>query len=229
MNTVATITQLLQKEVETVPFHNLFMLHNLPVTGSLLGGTCSDKALHFQKVLAQQGIATRIHSSTINEKRCHRMLTTTVDGQRYFIDVGSGWPSVQLFPADTPVCYEVYGMSFKSEMLGDGMQIHHRAHKTYQLQCTIPLAEQYEAAILAEIDARFADKSIYPFAKSLRFSKVVGGLFHFLKGNRLRTFGQEGMEERHLTAKEVVDLLRTESAVDSALLQLDDICRWLGD
>ncbi|MBA4155427.1 MAG: hypothetical protein C0512_13915, partial [Flavobacterium sp.] len=56
MNRIQKIENLLLKEFETVPFHNLFMLNNKNYVASGLGGTCSDKVLHFKKVLSNSKI-----------------------------------------------------------------------------------------------------------------------------------------------------------------------------
>jgi arylamine N-acetyltransferase len=73
--------------------------------------------LHFKKVLADNGIISKLHSAFINGVECHRMLSLEIDKQNYFIDVGSGWASTKLFPAFAPIEYSVYGMTFKTEIL----------------------------------------------------------------------------------------------------------------
>lgn len=207
MNELNKIETLLLREFETVPFQNLFMLNNKNIVASNFGGTCSDKVLHFKKVLFENGISSRLHSAFINGVECHRMLTVMFDNQRYFIDVGSGWASSKLFPAFETVEYSVFGMTFKTEFLDDNLLIFHRANDKFKLMTTIPLNQKPEDKILFDIENRFNSKIIYPFLHSLRFSKVIDNKFYFLKGNCLRVYSQNSKFEQTLNLNEIFELI----------------------
>lgn len=207
MNEINKIEKLLLREFETVPFHNLFMLNNKDINASDLGGTCSDKVLHFRKVLSENNISSSLHTAFINGIECHRLLTVEIDHQSYFIDVGSGWPSAKLFPSFKPIEYSVYGMSFKTELSADSLLLYHKTNEDFKLATTIPLKQKSEREINADIENRFNNIDIYPFKNSLRFSKVVDDNFYFLKGNRLRIFNQNSVEEKILSLSEIFDLI----------------------
>jgi asparagine synthase (glutamine-hydrolysing) len=207
MNDIEKIEKLIYQEFETVPFHNLFMLNNQNIFASHLGGTCSDKVLHFREVLKNESINARLHSSFINGYECHRMLSVVVEQQKYFIDVGSGWASTKLFPTFKPVEYSVFGMSFKTEIQQNHILVYHRTDKEYKLMTIIALAEKAEAEILRDINQRFVNKSIYPFQNSLRFSKIIGNDFYFLKANRLRKYNEKEITEKILTLEEIFELI----------------------
>lgn len=201
------VESLLLREFQTVPFHNLFMLNDKKIVASDLGGTCSDKVLHFKKVLSDNGISSKLHSAIINGFECHRMLTVELDNQKYFIDVGSGWASTKLFPAFKPIEYSVYGMTFKTELSNDNLLLFHKTKGEFKLMTTIPLTSKDEEIILLDIENRFDNKSIYPFQSSLRFSKVIGNEFYFLKGNRLRIYSESNIVEKTLSLNEIYNLI----------------------
>lgn len=223
MTTLENIEALLLKEFETVPFHNLFMLNNISKVPSALGGTCSDKVLHFKKVLADNGIISKLHSAFINGVECHRMLSLEIDKQNYFIDVGSGWASTKLFPAFAPIEYTVYGMTFKTEIFADHIVLFHKTDNEFKSMVTIPLKTKAEENILEEINNRFADTSIYPFQNSLRFSKVKGNEFYFLKGNRLRIYSESQIVEKTLSLNEIYNLITRKFNFNLTDLNIDYI------
>lgn len=206
-NELEKIESLLLREFETVPFHNIFMLNNKNIVASNLGGTCSDKVLHFKKVLSENGISSKLHSAFINGVECHRMLTVELDNQMYFIDVGSGWASTKLFPAFKPREYSVYGMTFKTEFSNDNLLLFHKTKDEFKLMTTIPLTDKEEDEILLDIENRFDNRNIYPFHNSLRFSKVIDNEFYFLKGNRLRIFSESQIVEKTLSLNEIYNLI----------------------
>ena len=207
MTTLENIEGLLLKEFETVPFHNLFMLNSITKAPSELGGTCSDKVLQFKKVLADNGIISKLHSAFIIGVECHRMLSVEIDKHNYFIDVGSGWASTKLFPASAPIEYSVYGMTFKTEMYADNIVLFHKTENEFKPMITIPLQTKSEELILEEINNRFADTSIYPFQNSLRFSKVKDNSFYFIKGDTLRIYKQDKQTEKKLSEEEIFKMI----------------------
>lgn len=206
--TLEFVEALLLKEFETVPFHNLFMLNNISKIASPSGGTCSDKVLHFKKILADNGIISKLHSAFISAVECHRMLSVEIDNQKYFIDVGSGWASTKLFPAFAPFEYSVYGMTFKTEVFAENIVLFHKTENEFKPMVTIPLQTKSEEIILEEINNRFADTSIYPFQNSLRFSKVKDNSFYFIKGNTLRIYNQNKQTEIKLSEEEILNMIQ---------------------
>ena len=221
VNKIKKVENLLLREFETVPFQNLFMLNNKNIVASDLGGTCSDKVLHFKKVLFDNGISSKLHSAFINGIKCHRMLTVEFDYQLYFIDVGSGWASTKLFPAYKTIEYSVYGMTFKTKLSKDNLLLFHKTNLDFKLMTIIPLKSEPEGQILNDIEARFDDKTVYPFQNSLRFSKVIDNEFYFLKGNRLRVFSEIGIVEKTLSLNEVYYLLSRKFNFNLKGLKLD--------
>jgi asparagine synthase (glutamine-hydrolysing) len=222
-NKLEKIEKLLLREFETVPFHNLFMLNGITKLASELGGTCSDKVLHFKKILADNGIISKLHSAFINGIECHRMLSIEFCYQKYFIDVGSGWASTKLFPAFKPIEYSVYGMTFKTEISNNYLLLFHKTNDEFKLMTTIALTAKEEDKILLDIENRFDDKKIYPFHKSLRFSKVIGNKFYFLKGNRLRIFSESGIIEKKLSINDIHNFMSNHFNFDLTNLNIEYI------
>ncbi len=184
------VHQLMLDEFRTVPFHNLFYLGLCHTGGadSPIGGTCSDKVLHFRDRLAAQGIKARLHSAYINGQNCHRVLVLDLDSERYFADVGNGWPSVRLFPAERDSSYLAYGIEFLSYRNGDWLDIYHRKEGRCSLSVRIPLTLMEEEQIELQIQNRFDGATEYPFGDGIRCAQVLGDAFVFLKRDRLRIF-----------------------------------------
>ncbi|TNC84179.1 MAG: hypothetical protein CSH37_11875 [Thalassolituus sp.] len=184
------VHQLMLDEFRSVPFHNLFYL-GLCQAGradSPIGGTCSDKVLHFRDRLSARGIQARLHSAFINGQNCHRVLVLDLEGERYFADVGNGWPSVRLFPAERDSSYSAYGIEFLSYRNGDWLNIYHRKEGRSSLSVRIPLTLMEEEQVELAIQNRFDGATGYPFDDGIRFAQVLGDAFVFLKRDRLRIF-----------------------------------------
>ncbi|MBE0392888.1 hypothetical protein [Flavobacterium sp. PL002] len=213
MNLINKIESLLFEEFKSVPFHNLFMLNNIENKDLSLGGTCSDKVLHFREILKNNGIETKLHSSFINNIECHRMLSVSIENQNYFIDIGSGWPSLKLFPEFKPVEYSVYGMSFKTEIFESKLIIYHKIMGDYKQMIEVPFFTKSESKILSDIENRYKDNSIYPFHNSLRFSIIKDDSFYFIKENVLRTYNDVKIIDRILSKSEINNLLRNEFGI----------------
>lgn len=205
---IEQIESLLQREFETIPFHNIFMLKG--VKGTLdKGGTCSDKVLHFKQVLNENGIVAKLHSAFINGKECHRLLSVLIDEQRYFIDVGSGWPCVKLLPDNRPITFSKYGMTFKTILVSDRVLLFHQVgERPFQLMESIPLVSMSEEKIMKEIHSRYSDGILYPFSSSIRFSQIIGEDFYFLKENILRRYNDKCIEQKQLSSDEIVETIK---------------------
>jgi hypothetical protein len=136
------------------------------------------------------------------------MLSVEIDNQHYFVDAGSGWASPKLFPAFKPIEYSVFGMTFKTELSASNLLLSHKTDDEFKLMITVPLKSKSEEEILTDIKNRFNGETVYPFQNSLRFSKVIGNSFYFLKGNKLRIYNSVGIEERVLSNVEIETLLK---------------------
>ena len=161
-------------------------------------------------MLAENGIISKLHSAFINGIECHRMLTVDINDRKYFIDAGSGWPTVKLFPADRTMEYSVYGITFKTEFLNDKMLLFHKtAGSDFKLQEEIPLLlNRTQQQIACDIENRFTSGVPYPFQNRLRFSQVKNGKFYFIKDNKLKIYNDSGFEEKILSDNEVEDLIK---------------------
>lgn len=187
---VDRVHQLMLDEFRTVPFHNLFYLGlcHAGMAGSPTGGTCSDKVLAFRDRLTAQGIKARLHSALINGQNCHRVLVLDIDGERYFADVGNGWPSVRLFPADSDSSYSAFGIEFLSYRNGDWLDIYQQKAGRCSLSVRIPLTLMDETQVEQQVQNRFDGSTDYPFGDGIRCAQVLGDAFVFLKRDRLRIF-----------------------------------------
>ena len=210
MNIIEKIEFLLLEEFKTVPFHNYFMLNKIENKDLSKGGTCSDKVLHFKEVLKQNDIDSKLHSSFINDIECHRMLSVIINDKNYFIDIGSGWPTLKIFPGFKPIEYSVYGMSFKTEISKTEIIIYHKTKEFYKQMIVIPRESKSESEILIDIKNRYKDTSIYPFYNSLRFSIVKGDSLYFIKGNMMRIFNRNRLTEKILDSDEVIGFINSE-------------------
>lgn len=213
MNIIEKIESLLLEEFKTVPFHNYFMLNKIENKDLSKGGTCSDRVLHFKAVLDENNIESNLHSSFINNLECHRMLSLVIDKKKYFIDIGSGWPSLKIFPEFKPIEYSVYGMSFKTEVSKTEIIIYHKTKELFKQMIVIPKETKSESEILLDIKNRYQDTSIYPFHNSLRFSMVKDDSFYFIKGNRLRIFNRNRLTEKILDSDRTIDYIRDEFGI----------------
>lgn len=207
---IKQIESLLIDQSKSVPFHNLFMLNQIDNKNLELGGTCSDKVLYFKEVLSKNNIKTRLHSSLINGIDCHRMLSVILCEQKYYIDIGSGWPMLKLIPENSPIKYEILGMYFKTEIMNSEINIYHKTRQEFKKTIVIPKKTKPEKEIMEAIDNRYVDTSIYPFHTSLRYSVLKEDAFYFLKKNKLRMFNSYGIVEKKLSTQEIVIFLRNE-------------------
>ena len=101
--------KILLEKFQQEPFHNFYLLNNIQPTTTKFGGTCSDKALSYLKSVKTAGLKAYLHTARIGGEEIHRLVRLEINNQRYFADVGNGWPSIQLYPAFKPVLYECYG------------------------------------------------------------------------------------------------------------------------
>ena len=193
--TVELAQQILLDKFKREPFHNLYLLNNVHPTTTAYGGTCSDKTLSYLEAVQAAGFDAHLHSARIDRQENHRLVRLEIGKQRYFADIGNGWPSIQLFPADTPIAYECYGMHFRTKLENGVISIYHLKCGIEKLQMEIDIAPKPDAEIRQAIANRFSPQIIYPFSNKLRFSMVVGQRFLFIRDTRLEIYSSGGYEE----------------------------------
>ena len=193
--TVHLAQQILLDKFIQEPFHNLYLLNNVHPATMAYGGTCSDKALSYLDATKAVGLDACLHSARIGGKDIHRLVRLEINNQRYFADIGNGWPSIQLIPAATPILYECYGMRFRTTIENDVITVYHRKRNVEKKQMEIDIAAKSETEIYHSIENRFSADIIYPFSSQLRFSMVVGKRFLFIRDTQLEIYSNSGYEE----------------------------------
>lgn len=193
--TVHLAQQILLDKFIQEPFHNLYLLNNVHPVTMAYGGTCSDKALSYLAATKAAGLDAYLHSARIGGKDIHRLVRLEINNQRYFADIGNGWPSIQLIPAATPILYECYGMRFRTTIENGVITVYHRKRNVEKKQMEIDIAAKSETKIYHSIENRFSANIIYPFSSQLRFSMVVGKRFLFIRDTQLEVYSNSGYEE----------------------------------
>lgn len=193
--TVQLAQQILLDKFEKEPFHNLYLLNNMEPKTTAYGGTCSDKTLSYLTAAKADGLHAHLHSARIGGQEIHRLVRLEINNQRYFADVGNGWPSIQLFSAATSIEYACYGMRFRTRIKNGVITIYHRKRGIEKLQMEIDIAAKPEAEIRHAIVNRFSSNLSYPFSDQLRFSMVVGKRFLFIRDTHLEIYSSSGYEE----------------------------------
>ena len=193
--TVHLAQQILLAKFKQEPFHNLYLLNNVHPVTMAYGGTCSDKALSYLDATKAVGLDAYLHSARIGGQDIHRLVRLEINNQRYFADIGNGWPSIQLIPAATPILYECYGMRFRTTIENGVITVYHRKRNVEKKQMEIDIAAKSETEIYHSIENRFSADIIYPFSSQLRFSMVVGKRFLFIRDTQLEIYSNSGYEE----------------------------------
>lgn len=178
----------------TEPFHNLLPIFGQAIARTVPGGTCSDKTLAFVTAGRVRGFDLSLHSGFIGGREIHRLVRVHIGSSLYFADVGNGWPSVKLYPIDREVSFRSFGMGFRTEINNDRVSVFHERRGNESLQMEIDIEAKPESEIMADIDRRFSSGIRYPFSNSLRFSRIVGDQFLFLRGNRLDIYSENQFE-----------------------------------
>jgi len=186
---------ILLKKFKREPFHNLFLLNNIHPKTTAYGGTCSDKTLSYLAEVKAAGFEAYLHSACIGGEDIHRLVRLEIEGGRYFADIGNGWPSIQLFSADTPVTYECYGMRYRTVIENGVITVYHLKRGIEKIQMEIDIAVKPESMIYKSIKDRFSSNITYPFSNELRFSMVVGDRFLFVRDTQLEIYSHDGYEE----------------------------------
>lgn len=172
----------------SVPFHTLFLIYGLPIQNSVLGGTCTDRAvLFYQRVREKYGpsLEIRLHRASINDLETHTVLLVQLDEKTYLIDVGANWPVMRLIPCFQDICFESFGISFKSSLDRGSLVIRMRksAEVKFEPFLKADLTHQSEAYVSDRIANRFSEDNRLPFSKSLRYAFVSDDTFYVIKHN----------------------------------------------
>lgn len=193
-SSVSAVETLMREKFQSEPFHNLHLLYGSHLQQVIPGGTCSDKTLSFVHAARKAGFEVALHSGFIGGKEIHRLARVEVNGRKYFADVGNGWPSLRLYPADHATSFRCFGMSFRTEVSGSRVSVFHEKQGKETLQLEIDVYGRSERAIRDDIASRFNTGIVYPFSTSVRFSLVVGTRFIFLRGEHLEIHSDSGVQ-----------------------------------
>jgi len=195
----------LHEKFVTEPFHSLYHLYGLANTQNLdlsYGGTCSDKALSYIQALQKEHITAGIHSACIGGKPIHRVVRIVINEQVYFADPGNGWPAIKLYPAFCSSMFQCFGMTFRSKLIrnqakGDMLIVYHNKNGQEKEQMRINTTPQSQQQIEQQIHDRFKPDKLYPFSHKLRFSRVKGEQFLFLRGGELSIYSAFQATKKH--------------------------------
>ena len=180
----------------TEPFHNLRFIYGPSLAPDVRGGTCFYKTGRIIDVGKKAGFDVFWHAGVIRVQEVqwiHWVARVHVDGRAFFADMGNGWPSLKLYPADREVSYRCFGMGFRTEIANGRVTVFHEKHGREALQLEIDVRPRPEPEVLADIEQRSSLGEVYPI-NSLRFSQVVGDRFLFLRGDRLEIYGDHEFE-----------------------------------
>lgn len=191
---VQAVEALIFEHFQTEPFHNLHLIYGPRFKSAVPGGTCSDKTLSFVAAGLRAGFDVSLHTAFIGGQEIHRLARVRVGEGLFFADVGNGWPSLKLYPADRAVSFRCFGMGFRTEVADGWISVFREKNGRESLQLKIDVCGKPESDIRADIEKRFSSGIIYPFSKSLRFSLVVGSQFLFLRGDQLEFYCDDSFE-----------------------------------
>lgn len=191
-NALEEIEALILKLFQDEPFHNLYLLFGKEPLSNKHGGTCSDKTLSFISAAKALGFDATLHSGYIGGKEIHRLSRVTIDNRSFFADVGNGWPSIKLYPADEEISFTSFGMKYRTVVSNNWISVFHVRNGVESLQLEIDSTPRKEEEVKESIAQRFISGIKYPFCNSLRFSLVVGTKFLFLRGERLEIYTDDG-------------------------------------
>jgi len=191
---VQAVEALILEQFRTEPFHNLHLIYRQRLQTAVRGGTCSDKTVSFVAAAQKAGFNVSLHSGFIGGREIHRLARVRIDGRLFFADVGNGWPALKLYPADSEISHQCFGMGFRTELARGRVTVFHEKRGKEALQLEIDVHGRPESDIRADIEVRFSSGVVYPFSNSLRFSMVVGSRFLFLRGDRLEIYSDAGFE-----------------------------------
>lgn len=187
------LEELLLQHFKNEPFHNLFLLYNRKPLEGGFGGTCSDKSLSFLKAARSFGFDAYLHAAYIGGKEIHRLIRVLIEDRTFFADVGNGWPSIKLFPADENINFECFGMRYRTEITNNRILVFLARNGKEVLQLEIDPKPREQSDIFSSISKRFSSGIHYPFHSEIRFSLVVNNIFLFIRGETLEMYSDDGV------------------------------------
>lgn len=190
------IEALMLDQFRTEPFHNLRFFYGPSLGRAVQGGTCFYKTGRIVDVGQKSGFDVHWHHAFVRVQGvpwAHWVARFQIDGRLFFADIGNGWPSLRLYPADREVAYRFFGMGFRTEIANGHVTVFHERHGKESLQLEFDVQPRPEPEVFADIKRRSNMGDIYPI-NSLRFSLVVGRRFLFLRGDRLEIYHDGGFE-----------------------------------
>jgi arylamine N-acetyltransferase len=218
-NALEELEALILKLFQDEPFHNLYLLFGKEPLSNKHGGTCSDKTLSFISAANTLGFDATLHTGYIGGKEIHRLSRVTIDNRSFFADVGNGWPSIKLYPADEEISFTSFGMKYRTVISNNRISVFHLRNGKESLQLEIDPAPRQQEDVKESIAQRFSSGIKYPFCNSLRFSLVVGTRFLFLRGERLEIYADDGFSIVDGIAREhVAKVLNEQFHYDSTTL-----------
>ena len=193
---VDALETLMLDHFRSEPFHNLHAIYGPSIRPDMPGGTCFYKTGRLVDIGRNSGFDVHWHTASVRVQGVpwpHWVVRVQVDGRRFFADMGNGWPSIKLYPADLEVAYRHFGMGFRTEIANERVTVFHEKHGKESVQLEIDVRPKPEAQLLAEVERRSSLGHIYPINR-LRFSLIVGSRFLFLRGDRLEIYDDNGFE-----------------------------------
>lgn len=206
LKSIHAVETLMLECFQTEPFHNLHLIYGSRLKSVVPGGTCSDKTLSFVAAGVDAGFDVSLHTAFIGGREIHRLARVCVEDRFFFADVGNGWPSLKLYPADHEISFRCFGMGFRTEIVDGRVLVFHEKRGRESLQLEIDVRARSQSQIRSDIAERFTSGIEYPFSNSLRFSLVRGSRFLFLRGDRLEIYQEsgfacfEGLDDRQVPA-----------------------------
>lgn len=220
---VLAVEALMLKHFQTEPFHNLHLIYDPQLNSVIPGGTCSDKTLSFMTTGIKAGFDISLHSGFIGGREIHRLARVRIGGRIFFADVGNGWPSLKLYPADRETSFRCFGMGFRTEIADERVSVYHEKQGRESLQLEIDVHGKPESEIRADIERRFNSEIVYPFSNRLRISLIRGNRFLFLRGDRLEIYSDGSFEcLEEIEDSQVPDVLHDYFGYDLRSLLRDD-------
>jgi hypothetical protein len=205
---VEAFETLMLEHFRAEPFHNLGFIYRNSLSAAVRGGTCFYKTRSIIDAGKKAGFQVFWHNGVIYTQGAewmHWVARVHIDGRLFFADMGNGWPSLKLYPADREVAHRICGMGFRTEIANGRVSVFHEKQGKESRQLEIDVQPKPEDELLADLERRASLGHVYP-VNSLRFSQVVGERFLFLRGDRLEIYGDdtfecvEGIEEQQVPA-----------------------------
>lgn len=183
---VKDVEEEIHRFIKQVPFHNIFILYDLPnILSSEVGGTCSDRTLLFKAKLEEKiphpCLSIDLHRTYINNKKTHTILKLTIYQTVYFCDVGMGFPITKLIPQDKEIQFTSYGLVYRTKFHHQGIQVYLDEGEGEGDFFFIKTDEQNQEEIQLAIDKRWEQKEQLPFNNKFRFFFIHNDKFYRIK------------------------------------------------